>query len=335
MWGQRSEGGWDHRVDVSHLTPDAVTPERASGSCTFDDKITQGALEFLINLDAELDEAWLDDSIELGMKFMIESQFDNGAWSQWFPFRGGYHDYYTFNDNAIVDNIRLMLKAYSVYGDVKYLKSAEMGGNFIVKSPVSASQPAWAQQYSHDMKPAWARKFEPPAVCSAVTARNIHMLVELYHFTKDKRYLGPIPDAISWLEKSKIGDNLWARMYEVETNRPIYGDRDGTVHYTLEEISEERRRGYSWQSDYDVPRVLDMYKQALKTGPSGPPKDERPVLTNAEKKRRFDDMKLDLESTIDALDAEGRWVNAEDERIHARDFVRNINRLMDGLELLR
>ena len=32
-WGQRSIGGWDHRVDVSALTPD-IPPQKADGHCS-------------------------------------------------------------------------------------------------------------------------------------------------------------------------------------------------------------------------------------------------------------------------------------------------------------
>ena len=332
-WGQRAEGGWDHRVDVSHLTPGASKPERESGYCTFDDRITQGALEFLIDLDEVLDEAWLDESIAPGMKFMIESQFDNGAWSQWYPLRGGYHDYFTFNDNAISDNIRLMLKAHTVYGEQKYFDTAVKGGEFIIHSQVSELQPGWAQQYSHDMKPAWARAFEPPSVCSAVTSRNIRMLIELFHYTGDKKFLEPIPAAIEWLEKSKIGDNLWARMYEVGTNRPIYGDRDEKIHYTLEEISEERRSGYSWQSEYGIGRSLELYREVLNNGPSGPPRNEAGELADEDKKSRQVAMESEIEGVINSIDSNGRWVDAEDKRIYARDFVQNMNRLLNYLEL--
>ncbi|MBE3070359.1 MAG: hypothetical protein IMZ66_08995, partial [Planctomycetes bacterium] len=111
VWGQRQEGGWDHLVDVAHLKPDSAVPERAKGRCTFDDAITQAALEFLMDLDETLDEPWLDDGVRLGLEFMLKSQFPNGAWPQWFPLRGGYHDCYTFNDNAINDCIRVLLDA--------------------------------------------------------------------------------------------------------------------------------------------------------------------------------------------------------------------------------
>jgi lysophospholipase L1-like esterase len=39
---------------------------------------------------------------------------------------------------------------------------------------------------------------------------------------------------------------LWARFYEIETNRPIFADRDGVAKYSLGEIGYERRNNYSW-----------------------------------------------------------------------------------------
>jgi PelA/Pel-15E family pectate lyase len=39
---------------------------------------------------------------------------------------------------------------------------------------------------------------------------------------------------------------LWARFYEIGTDRPIFGDRDKSIHDDVNELSEERRDGYSW-----------------------------------------------------------------------------------------
>ena len=47
---------------------------------------------------------------------------------------------------------------------------------------------------------------------------------------------------------------LWARFYEIGTNRPIFADRDGVAKHELSEIDYERRNGYNWLSDW--PRSL-------------------------------------------------------------------------------
>jgi len=43
---------------------------------------------------------------------------------------------------------------------------------------------------------------------------------------------------------------LWARFYELGTNRPIYVGRDKVIHYNFNEIEQERRAGYSYLGNY-------------------------------------------------------------------------------------
>ena len=43
---------------------------------------------------------------------------------------------------------------------------------------------------------------------------------------------------------------IWARFYEIETNRPIFVGRNGVVKYKLDEIEHERRVGYSYLRNY-------------------------------------------------------------------------------------
>ena len=332
VWGQRQIGGWDHRVDVSHLTPDAKKPMRKKGRCTFDDKITQGSLEFLIDADAVISEPWLDEAIELGLQFMIKSQFENGAWPQWYPLRGGYHDYYTFNDNSINDCISVMLKAHRTYGDKKYLRSATRGGDFIVKSQLAAPQAGWAQQYDHNMKPAWARTFEPPGVCSAATVRNINTLLDLYLYTKDDKYLKPIDAAIEWLNDSRLGEHLWARLYEVGANRPIYGDRmDGNkVHYDYEKVSEKERTSYGWRGEYGVASAVRRHER-VKSAPNKASADARQrSLSNKERSKQALAMSDDVRKVIGDLDEKGRWVRGE--TISCQMFVQNTSTLCRYLE---
>lgn len=331
VWGQRQEGGWDHRVDVSHLAPDSEKPERRKGNGAFDDNITQGAIDFLMDLDAALDEPWLDDGVRLGLEFLQKSQFPCGAWPQWYPLRGGYHDGYTFNDNAINDCIRVLCDAHHRYGRAEYLAAAKRGGDFIIASQLAAPQSGWAQQYGHDLRPAWARAFEPPAACSAVTARNIRTLVDLHAYTRDAKYLEPIPAALGWLDRSKLKDGLWARLYEVGTDKPIYGDRDGKVHYTLDEISEERRSGYSWQGEYGVARAKASFERVRRVGPEAYAAAEARPPSPAGLAKRAKGLESKVRTIVAAMDDKGRWVDA-DQRVRCQTFVAHMRVLCDYVE---
>lgn len=333
VWGQRQIGGWDHCVDVSDLTPDANTPIRKEGRCTFDDNITQGALKFLIEADSVIDEPWLTEGVKLGIAFMIKSQFANGAWPQWYPLRGGYHDYYTFNDNTINDCIDVMLRAHEAYGRDEYLACAERGGDFIIASQLPGPQAGWAQQYSHDMKPAWARSFEPPGVCSAATARNIRTLVQLYIYTKDDKYLAPIPAAMEWLDNSKIRDNLWARLYQIKTNRPIYGDReDGNkVHYDYEKVSLKERTSYGWRGEYGIGSAISYYRRVKAIGAEAYLAQQQKKPSPKMRTGRAKDAEPAVRKVIAAMDKKGRWITKE--MITCQTFVRNFRILCDYLEL--
>lgn len=332
-WGQRTIGGWDHRVDVSHLDARSSTAVRKEGDCTFDDNITQGALSFLMTMDEEIDEPWLTEAIDLGLSFMMESQFENGAWPQWYPLIGQYHDYYTFNDNAINDCIGVMMKAHRIYGKREYLGTAERGGDFIIRSQFPPPQSGWAQQYSHDLRPAWARSFEPPGICSLVTVRNIRTLIDLYLYTKDERYLEPIPPAFEWLDQSEIGENLWARLYEEGTNKPVYGDRnDGyKVHYDYEKISQKEKDSYGWQGEYGINAAIRYYHDVKSMGAEGYVDQRDGGVTPVEQKKKAEQLAPVIKNILAGMDEQGRWIN--EGVITCRDFVRNVNMLCEYLEL--
>lgn len=304
-WAQHKSGGWTYTGDMKGFDLTAKRP-LLDKPCTFDDNTTQAALRFLMHLNQEDAVGWLHATVQLGLSGMMQSQWPNGAWSQWYPLKGGIGDLWTFNDAAINNWITTALEAHRLYGDQEYLDSATRGGDFIILSQLSDPQAGWAQQYGHDLKPAWGRDYEPPAVCSEVTARNIETLIDLFDYTGDSKYLRPIKPAITWLERSKLFvDGQWARLYELETNRPIYGNDDRKVRYD----QRKARPGYRWRGLFGVPEAIQRYERILEA-------------------RRVD---FPIWRIVMAQDRQGRWVS-DDGRIHARDFVKNSHVLLDYLE---
>jgi PelA/Pel-15E family pectate lyase len=99
--------------------------------------------------------------------------------------------------------------------------------------------------------------------------------------------------AAAWFQKTKLTDvavrraedggrrlvsspgspPLWARYYEIGTDRPIFGDRDKTIHDRLEEISLERRRGYAWYVSTPA-EALEKYAEWSKIHP---PRSQSPA----------------------------------------------------------
>ncbi len=353
-WGQLARGGWDYKIDFDSVASRkwfyrrdkeaGVDPTGRRNTATFDDNVTQSAMRLIMAVDKLTGfEKAHHGAAMYGLDFMLESQFENGAWSQRYPLPDNYTGFYTFNDNSINDCIDVMLIAWKTYSDSTYLESALLGGDFIVASQIDPPQEGWAQQYDADLNPAWARSFEPAAVCPAVTGRNIRTLVQLYLETGEERFMECIPSAIGWLERSRIpapvgfrdvrgpiADGLWARFYELGTNTPVFGDRDRKVHYVYGEISEERKCGYGWYGNYGT-RAIDLYNAVLSAGREGYIASRDAAPADQARREQALAMEPDIRAIVSALDEEGRWV--KDGWISMRTYVRNIDTLREYLRL--
>ncbi|MFC7666111.1 pectate lyase [Hymenobacter humi] len=55
------------------------------------------------------------------------------------------------------------------------------------------------------------------------------------------------------------GSTIWARFYELNTDRPIYVGRDSKVHYQLLEIEVERRAGYLYAGTWPAKLLATDY----------------------------------------------------------------------------
>ncbi len=333
IWGQLVPGGWEYRIDFLGESTWQYRHEGDDSSgrnrCTFDDDTSQSATRLLMAVDDMLNRDPYSQAASYALEFMLESQFPNGAWPQWYPLSGNYPeeytDYYTFNDGATNDCIDVMMEAYVRYGDERYLGSAKRGGDFIILSQMDPPQAGWAQQYYWNMTPAWGRDFEPPAVCSKVTGRNIRTLLDLYLFTGNETYLEPIPAAISWFSESKIGKDLWARFYELGTNLPIYCDVERKITYDLSEVELE----YSWTGSYGS-NPTAMYDEVISKGREQYLADRNRELGETERSQKAEALEPRIREILDALDDRARWI--EDGWIYTKTFNQNLDYLLSYLE---
>jgi hypothetical protein len=174
------------------------------------------------------------------------------------------------------------------------------------------------------MEPAWARAFEPPAICTSESVVAMRTLVDLFVETGDRKYLDPIPPFLEWLQRSQLEPDQWARLYEMGSNKPLYGDRDGLIHYTLAEISAERQRGYSWQGGYGVSGAIKYYQAVMKQGRDA----FKPTVPEQSDRRPPSESRINR--ILSAQDAKGRWLS--NGWVDMRTFVSNIRLLSVSLE---
>ena len=336
--GQNELGGWEHKIYFDRPTGKKVS---------FDDNQTQSAISFLMALDQEIDQSELTEAIKKALTMMLESQLDNGGWPHQYPWQGNYHDYATFNDQGINDCIRVMIEADGYYGDEAYSKSLHKVGRLLMISQLPPPQPGWAQQYNEFLQPAWARTFEPPAVCPSASVHNIHSLIDIFLHTGRSQYLEPIPDALRWLKASRLPNGKWGRFLELGTNKALYYDRGRIRVDSLHQLSLERRTGYGYEVDLEaaLATVEARYLEVSNQHKTNPPP------TNGEIK--LNKLAASVRGIIQSQDKKGRWVFEQDQfrkevrgkrwdgeyrvedRISSALFNRNVNMICDFLALHR
>lgn len=304
--GQNKNGGWDHTINFADLSNEKVS---------FDDDQTQTAISFLMALDQEIDDPKLTAAINRALEMMIITQLDNGGWPHIYPEQGNYHDYATFNDGGINDCIRVMIEAYQYYPENEMVeKSLRKAARFMMISQLPPPQPGWAQQYNEFLQPAWARTFEPPSVCPAVTVKNIDTLIDLFLVLGDATLLEPIPDALRWLNDIQLENGKWARFVELGTNKPLYYDRGRIRVESMDELHLERRTGYAYETYLELQLIAgsERYEKARKLGYRGLRQEENSALSKEAAVQRLEDLSGTVQDILAAQESSGAWITQDD-----------------------
>jgi len=290
--GQLRSGGWDKLIDLGpaarrkiayRVDPPDGKVEPLFNVTTLDDDKTQSSIRFLMRLDAATGfrDPRLHEAARYALDGLLAAQRPNGGWPQRFtgpgepsryPVRAASYpaswsrswpgtsfiDHYTFNDGNIAVVIDVLLEAAAVYEEPRYRAAAEKAGDFIRLAQMPEPQPAWAQQYDADMHPAWARKFEPPAVTGGESQGIIRALLALYRATGEPRFLEPIPPALAWMRRSRLPDGGLARFYELQSNKPLFFTRDTELTYNEGELLS----GYCFTVGFQPEKLEAAYQAA-------------------------------------------------------------------------
>lgn len=299
--GQNELGGWDHKIHFDGPKSRVVS---------FDDDQTQSAIRFLMSLDQEIDDDSLTLAIDKALQMMLKSQLEDGGWPHKYPAQGNYHDYATYNDGGINDCIKVMINAHHYYGKAEYMNSLRKAAHYLVISQLPPPQPGWAQQYNKYLQPAWARTFEPPAVCPLVTIRNINTLIDLYLYIGRSEYLQPIPDALQWLKDVQLPSGKWARFVELYTNKPLYYDRGRIRVNNTSELSTERRTGYGYEQDLSqsLQQAEQRFERIKALGRDQFLQEQNRALSKQEISAKIKALEPIVQKITASQDELGRWI---------------------------
>jgi PelA/Pel-15E family pectate lyase len=319
VYGQLESGGWTQVIDFDPRGTKVAQYRNGKGRgrnySTLDDGITQSALRFLMRADRALGfkHKAIHDAAEFARRSLLAAQHPNGAFPQvWdkpapkypavkanFPAYDwrtegrvkNYWDMPTLNDDLCSYVARTLEDGWAIYQDDRCRQALARLGDFLMLAQLPEPQPGWAQQYDQQMRPIWARKFEPPAVAGRETQDAIETLLKVHRLTGDAKYLEPIPRALAWLKRSRLPDGLLARYYELRSNKPLYMTSDYKLTYSDKDVPAH----YGWKT----PSEIEALEAAFQAAQAGKPQ----ANTTA---RPTDDQ---VRHILRDLDAQGRWVS--------------------------
>ncbi|MDT0687763.1 pectate lyase [Autumnicola psychrophila] len=293
---QSSQGGFPKSTDLARkpLTPGDIPPEGRGRANSIDNDATSVPLKFLAKVIHATGDEELKTSFARGLDYLFAAQYPNGGWPQFWPLRGDeYYSRITFNDAAMIQVMEVLTGVAN--GEVPYsfvdtnrkakaAKAVDLGIECILKTQIkqNGELTAWCAQYDEEtLKPAWARKYEPPSLSGGETVGIIEYLMTIKNPSPE--IIKSVNAGVAWLkevaikgvrhdkvrnpdgrdERKLIKDPnaplLWARFYELDTNRPLYLDRDSVFRYDFSEIGYERRSGYDYHGDWALELLNTKY----------------------------------------------------------------------------
>lgn len=266
---------------------------------TFDNGSTITELRFLAKVYSHNKEERYKEAFEKGLNYIFISQYKNGGWPQYFPVRKGnvsYSGHITFNDDAMINTMQFLKEIAS---DNKEFAALELSNIFkttakqsfdkgvacILKTQivVKGVPTVWCAQHDEiTLVPANARSYELASFSGGESVGIMMLLMEIKNPSQE--IIASINGAAKWLESHKIegikletitqadgqpnkvvvadknAPRIWARFYDLDTEKPYFCDRDGVKRNSFAEMGYNRRNGYGWYT-YAPEKALSKYAE--------------------------------------------------------------------------
>lgn len=287
---QRNIGGWEKNIQMQKPLTESQKQELLDmkdhpKGCTTDNGATYKEMVFLSKMYRQVPDERYKIAFLKGLDYILEAQYDNGGWPQFYPLKKGYYTLITFNDDSqvhilnVLEEIKNKTDYFSIIPSdetIERVKTAfEKGIDIIIKTQYKQNGvlTAWCAQHDENtLLPAKARAYELPSLSGKESAKIVLLLMTIENPSPE--IINAVNSAVAWFDKVKItglredrihnekgkiiekkmvpdpnAPPIWARFMELDDNTPFFCDRDGIKKATLAEIGDERRNGYGWYTD--------------------------------------------------------------------------------------
>ena len=215
---QQPNGGWPKNYDMLAMLTDAqkqvLRKHKDSNRTTFDNGATYSQVEYLVKAYSKTSDSEYKKAALRGINFMLDAQYNNGGWPQFYPDVKGYRKYITFNDGAMIGVMTVLHHivqndSYYSFVDVatrkKVAQAFAKGIDCILKCQIieNGQLTVWCQQHDNiDFSPRNARTFELASKASEESTQIIELLMSID--LPGPEIINAVKSAVSWFKQVEI-----------------------------------------------------------------------------------------------------------------------------------
>lgn len=289
----------DYTKKLSPAETAGIIDDVGRNDATIDNNATTKEIRYLVTAYKKWNNKNYLNAAEKGIRYLLKMQYANGGFPQFYPDSSIYRSQVTFNDDAMINALNILWDVvYRTNGfdvvDPALIESSKTavarGIDCILKTQiiVNGKPTVWCAQYDkNSLKPAKARAFELVSLSGQESVGIVEFLMKIPH--PGKQIQDAVNYAVQWFDRSKIeGYNyidikdasqpngrdrvitpdkngvVWARFYDIETNKPFFSGRNGVKKWSVAEIENERRTGYAWYGTWPKKLLEKEYPEWLK-----------------------------------------------------------------------
>ena len=280
---QNADGGWfkvGSSDDLSRVYDCDLYPSYRQRS-TIDNDATYVQIMTLAKVYRETANEAYRVAAERGIGYLLDGQYGNGGWPQFFPNPTGYHRHITFNDNAIANVLTVLGEVARRAPDFQFVDedlvarsqlALDKGIRLLLDTQVvvGGQKTGWCAQYDAEtLSCARGRSYELPAISGGESVDVIRFLMSVENPTPE--IIDAVNSAVLFMQSLRIedvklkdvkditlaygkdrvltevpGNALWPRFIEIDTLKPLFSNRQGDRLYSYDDVSYERRVKYRW-----------------------------------------------------------------------------------------
>jgi PelA/Pel-15E family pectate lyase len=215
---QQPNGGWPKNYDMlAILTKEqkqVLIEHKDSNNTTFDNGATYTQIEYLAKAYSITGDPEYKNAALRGINFMLEAQYNNGGWPQFYPDVKGYRKYITFNDGAMIGVMTVLHQIVQGKSDYSFIDNSlrkrvesafTKGVECILKCQIKedGKLTVWCQQHDNiNLEPRGARTFELASKASEESAEIVELLMSIDH--PGTEIINAVNSAVNWFKEVEI-----------------------------------------------------------------------------------------------------------------------------------